>query len=187
MSTGYQIKDQYALYFLTFQVVDWVDIFTRPIHRDIVLDSLRFCQNKKGLQVFGYVVMSNHVHLIANHPKGKLSDTIRDLKKYTARTIINTVKENNESRREWILDRFLFNGRKHSRNKDYQLWTHENHAVVLYSNSFIWEKLEYIHNNPVRAMIVEQPEDYLYSSARNYAGMKSLMDVVLLDPQLITY
>jgi len=187
MSTGYQIKDQTSLYYLTFQVVDWIDIFTKSAYREIVIESMKYCQSLKGLQVFAYVIMSNHVHLIANHPNGKLSETIRDFKKFTSRSIIKAIKEGNESRKDWMLDRFLFNGRKHTRNKEYQFWTHENHAVLLYSNSFISEKLEYIHANPVRALIVEQAEDYLYSSARNYAGLPALIDVVLLDQRLITY
>ena len=81
MSTGYQIKDQEALHYLTLQIVDWIDLFSRKVYRDIVLESIRYQQNK-GLQVFGYVIMSNHVHLICNSPEGKLSDTIRDLKKF---------------------------------------------------------------------------------------------------------
>ena len=187
MSTGYQIKDQSALYYLTLQVVDWIDVFTRPIYRDIVIDSLRYCQKNKGLQIFGYVIMSNHIHLIANSPDGHLSETLRDFKKFTARAIIDAIKEGNESRRDWMLNRFGFNAQQHSRNEHYQLWTHENHAVILYSNDFIQEKLEYLHNNPVRARIVEKPEDYLYSSARNYADLDGMLDVVFVEMKWKTY
>ena len=187
MPTGYQIEDQSATYYLTLQVVDWIDIFTRPVYRDIVIDSLKYCQQNKGLQVFGYVIMSNHIHLIANSPAGHLSETLRDLKKFTARTIINTIKDGIESRREWMLNRFRFNAQQHSRNENYQLWSHENHAVILYSNDFIQGKLEYLHNNPVRAGIVEKPEDYLYSSARNYADLDSILDVVLIAMKWKTY
>jgi len=187
MSTGYQIEDQSALYYLTLQVVDWIDVFTRPIYRDIVIDSLKYCQQNKGLQVFGYVIMSNHIHLIANSPDGHLSETIRDFKKFTARTIIDAIKEGNESRRDWMLNRFGFNAQLHSRNKNYQLWTHENHAVILYSNDFIQEKLEYLHNNPVRARIVEKPEDYLYSSARNYADLDGMLDIAYIMMKWKTY
>ena len=82
---------------------------------------------------------------------------------------------------DWRLNRFGFNAQKHSRNEHYQLWTHENHAVILYSNDFIQEKLEYLHNNPVRARVVEKPEDYLYSSARNYADLDGLLDVAFVE------
>ncbi len=187
MSTGYKIEDQTALYYLTLQVVDWVDIFTRQIYRDIVIDSLKFCQQNKGLQIFGYVIMSNHLHLIANSPNGGLSETLRDFKKFTARTIINTIANGNESRSDWMLNRFEFNAKRHSRNEKYQFWTHENHAVILYSNDFIQEKLEYLHNNPVRAGIVEKPEEYLYSSARNYADLDGLLEVSFIDLKWKTY
>lgn len=187
MSTGYQIDDQSALYYLTLQVVDWIDIFTRQIYRDIVIDSLKYCHQNKGLQVFGYVIMSNHIHLIANSPDGHLSETLRDFKKFTARNIINTIINGNESRREWMLNRFEFNAKRHSRNEKYQFWTHENHAVILYSNDFIQEKLEYLHNNPVRAGIVEKPEYYLYSSAQNYADLNGLLDISFIELKWKTY
>jgi REP element-mobilizing transposase RayT len=125
MSTGYQIKDQAALYYLTIQVVDWVDIFTRQIYRDIVLDSVRFCQLNKELQVFAYVIMSNHIHIIVNSSNGRLSNTLRDFKKFTSHTIIKQIETGRESRREWMLNRFEFAGQKHSRNEKYQFWTHE--------------------------------------------------------------
>jgi len=187
MSAGYQIEDQSALYYLTLQVVDWIDVFTRPIYRDIIIDSLKYCQKNKGLQIFGYVIMSNHIHLIANSPEGHLSETLRDFKKFTAKTIIDSIKEGNESRRDWMLNRFEFNAQQHSRNENYQLWTHENHAVILYSNDFIQEKLEYLHNNPVRARIVEKSEDYLYSSARNYADLDGMLDIAFIEMKWKTY
>jgi len=187
MSTGYQIKDQEALYFLTFQVVDWVDIFTRKVYKDILIDSFKYCMENKEFQIFAYVIMSNHVHLIANSSKGVLSDTIRDLKKFTSRKIIESIKEIHESRKNWILNRFKYNAAHCKGNKNYQLWTHENHAMLLYSNEFIRQKIEYIHNNPVRAGIVEKAEDYIYSSARNYASLDAPIDIPVLVLQWYTY
>ncbi len=187
MSTGYQIKDQQALYYLTLQIVDWVDIFTRIDYRDIFLDSIRYCQQNKGLQVFGFVIMSNHVHIIVNSPEGELSAIIRDLKKFTSRSFIERIEKGTESRKTWMLNQFKFSALKHSKRSIHQVWTHENHAIHLYIPKFTWEKLDYIHKNPVRAGIVENPEDYLYSSARNYADMEALLDVILLDRPFITY
>nr|WP_319399905.1 transposase [uncultured Carboxylicivirga sp.] len=186
MPTGYQIKEQTALYYLTLQIVDWVDIFTRPVYRDIAIKSLKHCIEHKGLQIFAYVIMSNHMHLVAHSSTGDLSNTIRDFKKYTAKRIIDTIEYIPESRREWMLNQFRFNAKKHKRNSNYQVWTHENHAIVLYSNNFIAAKIEYIHNNPVRAKIVQNPEDYLYSSARNYASLSSVLDIEPLVLPVIT-
>ena len=86
MSSGYQIQDQYATHFLTPTIVDWVDIFTRKIYRDIIIESLAFCIKNKGLILYGYVIMTNHLHLLVRSEPGKLSDTMRDFKKFTART-----------------------------------------------------------------------------------------------------
>ncbi len=187
MSTGYQIKDQEALYFLTFQIVDWIDIFTRKIYKDILIDSFKYSIENKGFQLFAYVIMSNHVHLIANSTVGKMSDNIRDFKKYTSCTIVRAINDIPESRRSWMLNMFKFNASHLKSIKNYQLWTHDNHALQLYSDKFITEKIEYIHNNPVRAGIVEKPEDYLYSSARNYAGLEAPIDIPLLTLRWHTY
>ena len=187
MSTGYQIRDQPALHYLTIQVADWIDVFTMQIYRNIILDSLRYCQKNKGLQIFGYVIMPNHIHIIANSPNGELSNTLRDFKKFTAKNIIACISNDNESRKEWMLNRFEYNAQRHSRNENYQMWTHENHALVIYSPQFAMEKLEYLHNNPVRAGFVRKPEDYVYSSASNYAGTESLLEIVKLDKLWKTY
>lgn len=186
MTTGYQIKQQDELYFLTFQVVDWVDVFTRSVYRDIVIESLKYAQEHKGLQVFAYVLMSNHVHLVVQSSTASLSNTIRDIKKYTSKRIIETIESGIESRRDWLLNRFAYNATKHTRNTNYQVWTHENHAIHLYSNDFIAEKIEYIHNNPVRALIVQHPEDYLYSSARNYASLSAVLEIEPLILPVVT-
>jgi len=111
MSQGYQIINQLAIHYLTFQVVDWVDIFTRQNYRDIILDSFRYSQKEKGLWLYSYVIMrnaaqSNHIHLIAASKDGELSDLVRDIKKFTASKILNTIKTEPESRREWMLKRF---------------------------------------------------------------------------------
>jgi REP element-mobilizing transposase RayT len=178
MSTGYQITAQDELHFVTFQIVKWIDIFTRQVYRDIVIDNLRFCQQHKGLEIFAFVIMSNHVHLLVRSEREALSDTIRDLKSYTAKKMLEAITAEAESRREWMLDLFEFSARQHKRNETYQVWTHENHAEVAYGNRFIDSKINYIHENPVRAGIVEKAEDYLYSSARNYAELDGVLEVI---------
>jgi REP element-mobilizing transposase RayT len=184
MSTGYKIGEQDELYFVTFQIVRWVDIFTRQVYRDIVIDSLRFCQRTKGLEIYAYVIMSNHIHLLMRSNMGSLSNIIREIKSFTAREILKTVDTESESRRNWMLNLFEFSAKQQKRSEKYQLWTHENHAEIIYSNHFMDEKINYIHENPVRAGIVEKPEDYLYSSARNYAGLEGVLDIIVV-PQSI--
>jgi REP element-mobilizing transposase RayT len=166
MSTGYQIEYQFAMYFVTFTVVDWVDVFTRSIYKDILIESLNFCCNNRGLKVYGYVIMSNHMHLIVKSETGILSDTLRDFKRFTATNIIDAVRNVPESRREWMLHRFKWNGSQNIRNTNNQFWIHDNHPELIHSQEFFTQKLNYIHENPVRAGIVYNAENYIYSSAR---------------------
>ena len=177
MSTGYQIKDQSALHYITLQVVYWIDIFTRAHYRDIIIENLVYCQQNKGLVIYGYVIMSNHIHLLVSSDTNNLSDTIRDFKSYTSKKIIESIENEIESRKEWMLFMFKRGAIKHKRNTAYQFWTHENHAEEIFSNTFVSQKIDYIHNNPFKAKIVQYPEEYLYSSARNYAGLDSLLHV----------
>ncbi len=181
MPTGYQIDNQSGLYYLTLQVIDWVDIFTRKNYRDIVLSSFEYCSEHKGLNLWAYVIMSNHVHLIVSTMDSNLSDVLRDMKRFTATSILKAIDNPKESRRDWILKRFEFAARRHKRNSKYQFWTHENHAVELVSGKFIRQKCGYIHDNPVRAGLVASPRDWLYSSASNYEGQGGLIEVQLLD------
>jgi REP element-mobilizing transposase RayT len=166
MSNGNRIEDQYAMHFFTPTIVDWVDVFTRKIYREIIMDSLDFCIKNKGLKLFGYVIMTNHLHIIARSQTGNLSDTIRDFKKFTATAILEAIKNEPESRREWMLHRFEWNASQNKRSSDNQVWTHENHPEIIYSLKFFNQKLNYIHQNPVRAGWVEYPEEYIYSSAK---------------------
>jgi REP element-mobilizing transposase RayT len=181
MPEGYQIYDQQGLYFLTLQVVDRIDIFSRNTYRMIVLDSMKYCIANKGLQLYAYVIMTNHIHMIVSTAPGfNLSDAIRDFKRHTSKTIINTIQQEPESRRDWMLMLMQRAASKHKRNEHFQLWTHENHAIELHSVSFTKQKLDYIHNNPVRAGFVDRAEDWLYSSARNYANEQGLIDITFI-------
>jgi REP element-mobilizing transposase RayT len=175
---NYFINDQNAVYFLTFTVVDWVDVFTRKEYKVVIADSLNYCIANKGLEVFAWCLMSNHLHLVCMaNENSRISDIIRDFKKYTAKTIIEIIKTEPESRRDWMLYRFEFAGKFDNRISKYRFWQDTNHAIQLDSNELIDQKINYTHDNPVRAMIVRQQADYLYSSARDYSGEKGLVNV----------
>ena len=187
MSTGYRIIEQDRLYYITLQVIEWVDIFTRKKYRDIIIENLAYCQKHKGLEIYGWVIMSNHIHLMVRSNKSDLSGTLRDFKSYTSKKIIEEVESSGESRRDWMLRIFKESAFENKRNSEYQSWTHENHAENIYSNKFMEQKLEYIHRNPVRAGIVEREEEYRYSSAIDYAGGKGLLDIGLITIRWKTY
>jgi REP element-mobilizing transposase RayT len=177
MSDSYKIKGD-GVYYMTFQIVGWVDLFTRKSYRDIIIDSLKFCQKNKGLTLYAYVIMSNHMHLMAQNENSNLEGIVRDFKNHTAKSFLIALNANEESRKDWMKMVFEYHA-KYQRQSN-QIWTHENHSEYIYSQKFIEQKLDYIHNNPVRAGIVLNPEDYLYSSARNYADLDGLIEVVLL-------
>lgn len=179
--TGYVIRDQNATYFLTFTVCGWIDLFTRKVYKDILVDSFKYCQKEKGLILNAYVIMTNHLHLIGRAAESfNLSDIIRDFKKFTHRQMIKVIESEAESRRLWMLHQFKYYASRHSKNENYQIWTNNNHPEECISQEFTNTKLFYTHNNPVRAGIVLNAEDYLYSSALNYAGKGGLLDIALL-------
>jgi len=178
MADAYQIKDQNAVYFLTFQVVGWVDVFSRKSYRDIVLDSLKYCRENKSLCVYGYVIMTNHMHVIWQSESGNLSDAVRDFKRHVSKKILAEISAGGkESRKEWLELVFRYHAKFNKRVGEKQLWTHENHAVELTTNAMSDQRLDYIHQNPVAAGWVEKQEDYLYSSAANYILGKGLIEI----------
>lgn len=182
MSEKYKINDNNRPYFVTLTTIGWVDIFTRKEQKLLIIDSLRYCQHNKGLIIFAYCLMPSHLHMICKADEGfSLSHILRDMKKYTSKEITNLIIEEAESRKEWLLQMLAKAGRKYKREQRYKVWQNGNQPKIIYSPSFLFEKLKYIHNNPVEDMIVENPEDYIFSSARNYAGLDSHLDVVVLD------
>lgn len=170
------------LYFTTDTVVEWVDIFTRPVYKHIIIDSLTYCQKEKGLIIYAWVLMSNHLHMIIGSDNDNISDIIRDFKKFSSKSILNEIRENRqESRSNWMLHLFKEAIKEGKKNAQYKFWQNGNDAQLIYSNDFLIQKLNYIHNNPVKAEFVNMPEDFKYSSAIDYAGGKGLLDVTLLS------
>lgn len=178
VSDQYFIRNQNSIYYLTMTVVDWIDVFTRKEHKFSLLQSLRFCQKEKGLIINGWCLMSNHLHVIASAKDGfNLSDILRDLKNFTSKYIVAAIHNEIESRRDWMLYRFEFAGKFKVNVKNYKFWQDGNHAVECFTYEFTKKKLNYMHQNPVRAEIAEEAEHYLFSSARDYGGMKGLLEI----------
>lgn len=182
---GYIIRDQSKPHFITATVVDWVDVFTRKTYKDSVIESLDFCIKNKGMILYGYVIMSNHIHLIIQSENDKLSDLIRDFKKFTSKTILNKIENDVESRADWMLKRFEFACKSHTRNDKYQFWQYGSHAEEIFSEKFMWSKLDYIHLNPVRSGLVSKASHYLYSSASNYVNNQGLLPITKVDNPII--
>ncbi len=114
--------------------------------------------------------MTNHIHLIISCKACfKQADGLRDMKKFTAKRIIKAIAENiKESRTDWLIWMFKRAGSKNSNNKIYQFWQQDNHPIELTNLKMMEQKLDYIHENPVRAGIVNEPQYYKCSSAFDY-------------------
>ena len=157
-----------GLYFVTLTVVDWVDVFTRAEYKQYLVENLAYCQEHKGLEIFAYVIMTNHVHLIGQTTGGTMSDLLRDFKSFTSKGLFQLISDNpRESRRDWMRQIFIRHGNINGLNKEFQVWQNGNHPTLLSINltEIIQQKVDYIHNNPVRAGIVSEAGMYLYSSA----------------------
>lgn len=166
MGYAYVIRDQGAVHFVTFTVHQWVDVFTRRKYVNMLLDNLEYCQINKGLEIYAWVVMSNHCHLIVSAKEEDLSDIIRDFKKHTSKAIFKAIENNKyESRKEWLLKTLKYNDR-------IWFWQEGYHGEEITSSSFYDSKPGYIHLNPVRAELVEKEDEYLHSSAGDLYGVR---------------
>ena len=167
MSRKYKFHDPAGVYFISFATVDWIDVLTRPVYKDIIVESLKYCQAKKGLLLYEWVIMTNHVHLLATAREGYLmSDIMRDLKKFTSGNIHTAIKEHpGESRRRWMLDLLIQAGVQNKQNASFQLWQQNNQPMQVTKLAEVNRVVDYIHMNPVKEGIVDRPEAYCYSSA----------------------
>lgn len=182
MSTKYKFRNQEIPHFVSFAVVDWIDVFVRNTYRDILVDSIAYCQREKGLIVYSWCIMTSHVHMIIGTKANPMQDILRDMKSYTSGQLKLAITENpQESRKEWMLELMQRAGEENRNNRGFQFWQQDNHPIELSTNEMIDQRLDYIHNNPVEAGFVIHPEDYPYSSARDYSGEKGYLDVVLIE------
>lgn len=181
MSEKYKFMDPLGVYFTTTTIVGWVDVFSRPSLKQIVIKSLRYCQREKGLIIHGWCLMPSHLHMIVCARGNSLSSIMRDFKKYTSRKLVEELDQVGESRREWLLKLFGEAADRINRVEKYKVWRDGNHPILLTKAKFTRQKLDYIHNNPVAEEIVTAPSHYLYSSARDYEGGKGYLDIEFIE------
>ena len=182
MSRNYKFHNPNAPYFVSFAVVEWLDVFTRNEYKNKLIESLHFCQREKGMEIFAWCIMTNHVHLVFRSiGNQKPEQLLGDFKRYTSKAVVKAIQENpKESRKENLLTQFKKAASKSSNVNGYQFWRHDNKPIELWSNKVIFQKIRYIHNNPVKAGLVFKPEDYTYSSAIDYSGGKGELNGVIV-------
>jgi putative transposase len=167
----YKIVDPRLPHFVTCTVLHWIPVFTRPATVDILLDSLRFLM-QDGLKVYAFVILENHLHLVVQS-----EDLARDLarfKSYTAKQLIGYLSDNQVTQ---ILEQLAFYKKAHKEDRGYQFWQEGSHPEWLQNDEMMRQKVNYIHENPVKRGYVDLPEHWRYSSARNYAGLPGLLEV----------
>jgi REP element-mobilizing transposase RayT len=169
----YRIFETEYPYFMTGTIVGWAPVFTRPETFDLIYDSWRFLQRERQFRLFAYVILENHLHLIASAPD--LSAVMRHFKSFTARQIIDLL----ESRGVRVLLQQLRPLKlRHKKESENQVWQEGNHPQQIRGEDMMQQKIEYIHNNPVVRGYVDEPLHWRHSSARNYAGQPGLIEVV---------
>lgn len=183
MSRKYKFIDQENLYFISSATVYWIDTFTREEYKTIFIDSLKYCIKEKDLDIYAYCLMTNHFHAIIGTRGRPMDMILREMKQFTAKRIIKAIEDNPfESRKKWMLRLFEWAGRGKVGNEKYQFWQHDNHPIGLTSPQMMKQKLDYIHNNPVKAGFVTNPEEWKYSSAKNYyTNEPPILEVILLE------
>jgi putative transposase len=178
MSRNYKFHNPSAVYFVSFAMVYWIDVFTRQEYFKVLGDSIDYCRKEKGMELFGYCFMPNHVHFIFRSDKEDPSGLLRDFKMHTSKQMIRSIQENpQESRKEWLLWMFERAGKKKENVSTYQFWQHHNKPIEIWSPKVAKQKLDYIHNNPVISGFVTEATEWKYSSARNFAEDHTILEI----------
>jgi len=178
MSRKYKFHDKDKLYFISFAVVNWIDVFVRDEYKEVIIQSWKYCQQNKGLQIFGWCIMTSHVHMIIGTENKKLDEIVGGMKSYISTQLKKIIKDNTEeSRKEWMLWMMERAGKKNSNNSNWQFWQQHNKPLEIINQEMFDKTLKYIHDNPVIAGFVNRAEDWKYSSAKDFCGLKGLVEL----------
>ncbi len=175
MRTTFKAIEKDAVFFITSSVTEFIPIFTDASFCKIITSALSFYRKNNKLKMYSYVIMDNHFHAVLS--ADNISILMRDLKKYTAKKIILEIERRNKS---WIINQFQFWKQRHKNKSKYQIWQEGYHPEQILNKVMMLQKMEYIHNNPVRRGLVAKAEDWWFSSARNYAGLDFEMEIDMI-------
>ncbi|MDX2285629.1 MAG: transposase [Bacteroidia bacterium] len=164
-------------HFVTSTVVDWIDVFTRREYCEILTGALEFARQSRGLRIHAYVIMPSYLQMLVSSPEEKLSNVMRDFKQFTSRSIVHAVQDMPENRSDWLTLHFRQHAAQHPKIRHAQFWQAGYQPQVCYSVEGIRQKIHDIHEAPVKAGTVHEPWQYVWSSARDYAGLKGPLTV----------
>jgi len=168
----YKIHEQTHPHFMTCTILHWIPIFTRVETTNIVFDTLRYLQNNDNLKLYSYVILENHLHLIVS--SDDIAKSMRSFKSYTAKQILKLLQEKNV---KTILDQLSFYKKAHKVDATYQLWQEGYAPKLIVDDKMMIDRINYIHNNPIKRGYVDEAKHWRYSSARDYEDEKGLIDV----------
>ena len=168
----YKIYEPTHPHFVTCTVLHWLPLFTNRDSVQIILDSLTYLQKSDNMTLFSYVILENHLHLVIS--SDDISKTMQKFKSYTAFELLKLLEKNNAST---LLKQFAFHKKAHRKENSYQIWEEGFHPKLIQSEQMMFEKINYIHHNPVKRGFVDEAEHWRYSSARDYKGVDGLLEV----------
>jgi putative transposase len=177
----YRILEGVSVYFVTFTIVDWLPVFIDELTCKIITNSLSFCIKNKNLRVNAYVVMPNHLHAIVfdgDFNSERLKHTLDDFRKFTGRQLADTC----EAHFSPIFSEVFRKAAGEDRQR--RVWQPTQHPEGIISEQFWQQKVNYIHENPVRKGLVNRPENWRFSSAKFWAneeGANSDVEVCGID------
>jgi len=170
MRSRYRVHEPHAAHFVTSTVVGWLPVFTTAARCDLLVESLAYCREQKGLKIYGWVILDNHFHAILAAPD--LSRVLADLKRHTARRILEQLEAEGC---EWLLRQFGHRRAEHKAESAHQVWQEGAHPQAIVGDEMMLQKLDYLHNNPVKRGLVAAPEHWRYSSAHEWCGGTELV------------
>ena len=168
----YKIYEPTHPHFITCTILHWIPIFTRTQTTEIIYESLKHLQKNDNLKLYAYVILENHLHLIAS--SDDIAKSMRSFKAHTAREILKHLQENGV---KIILEQLAFYKKAHKKTATYQLWQEGIQPKLIVNDKMMIERMNYIHNNPVKRGYIDYAKCWRYSSARDYEGIDGLINI----------
>ena len=170
--TRYKIKEPTHPHFITCTILHWLPIFTRKESVNIIIECLKFLQQKDNLKIYSYVILENHLHMIIS--SDNLHKTMQSFKQWSAKQILELLKKENA---KTILEQLMFYKKANHKEKTYQVWEEGYQPKLIQDDKMMIQKIKYIHHNPVKRGYVDEAKHWRYSSARDYEGVEGLVFV----------